>query len=144
MNALTILHKIDRKAFIELRRAYQKRVRTFPAKLEPVDESEIEQAQQDNGHMTRPLKSWRSRDFLAQLFQDGDCLRLSVNRTDIDNSGNWKDGITWDELMACKRACGFGNQWAVEVFPPDSQVVNVAPIRHLFLIDQPPYAWTKP
>lgn len=143
MNALTMLHKIDRNAFNDLRRAYQKRVRTFPANLEQVDQSELDTAQHNIDRSKPPLKVWRSRKFLVQLFDQDGHLRLSVNRTDIDREGNWQDGITWDELMECKCSCGFGDRWAVEVFPPDSQVVNVAPIRHLFLVDQPPYAWTK-
>jgi len=143
MNLLTHLAKNDRNAFDTLRRAYQKRQRTFPATLEPVPEDEISAVATDS-KSNPPLKTWRSRTFLVQLYDQDGHLRLSVNRVDIDNAGNWKDGITWEQLMECKRACGFGDRWAVEVYPPDAQIVNVAPIRHLFLVDQPPFAWAKP
>ena len=88
----------------------------------------------------------RSRDFFVQLFQTTDpkVLRLSVNRTEIDKFGRFVDGMTWDELMAVKAMAGCGSKWAVEVFPPVGETINVANMRHLFLFDEPPsYAWTK-
>ena len=143
MNQLTFLYQTDKAAFNKLRRAYQKRIWDFPLKLEPISEEELDQAQKDVSRSNPPVKVWRSRFFLVQLFNQDGHLRLSINRTKINNQGEWCDGITWDELMDCKRACGFGGQWAVEVFPPDSNVVNVANIRHIWLVDQPPYAWIK-
>lgn len=89
-----------------------------------------------------PLQAWRNRDFLAQLFAEGDQLRLTINRAYLDNDGRWRDGITWDELMFVKAGCGFGDRWAVELFPPDAAVVDVANMRHLWLVDRPDYAWT--
>jgi hypothetical protein len=141
MNAFTILYKTDKTAFNKLRRAYQKRIWHFPLKLEAISQDELDEAQGDVPRGNPPLKVWRSRFFLVQLFNQDGHLRLSINRTKINNEGNWCDGITWDELMACKHACGFGDRWAVEVFPPEQHVVNVANIRHLWLVDQPSYAW---
>lgn len=90
---------------------------------------------------------WRSRDFLVQVFDDphesGTIRRLSINRTRMDGD-RWADGITWDELQRVKRELGLGNVWAVEVYPPDAELVNVANVRHLWLMDQPPtFAWRK-
>lgn len=88
----------------------------------------------------RPLRAWRSREFLVQLFNDPSGLqRLSCTRTEIDSDGQFKDGITWDELMRLKREAGFGWQWAVECYPADSDIVNVANHRHLFLLAEPPH-----
>lgn len=97
------------------------------------------------GRGTPPLRMWRNRRFLVQLFQDDGYERLSINRAALDSAtGRWVDGITWDELMFCKRAVGFGDRWAVEAYPPDAEVVNVASIRHLFLLPAAPeWAWTK-
>lgn len=91
----------------------------------------------------RILRAWRNRHFLVQLYQDGSFERLSVNRASIDPvTEGWRDGITWDELMACKRAVGYGDRWCVEAYPPDDDVVNVAAIRHLFVLDDAPlWAW---
>lgn len=88
---------------------------------------------------------WGSRDHLAVLYRDPNGHeRLTINTTLMDRStGRWDDGITWDELMAIKSQCGFADRWAVEVFPPDGEVVDVANMRHLWLLpDRPPYAWT--
>ena len=89
---------------------------------------------------------WRSNRFLVQLYEARDGgQRLSVCRTMLDTTtGRWLDGITWDELQAIKRQVGFGDRMAVEIYPADAQVVNVANMRHLWILDQPlPFAWKK-
>lgn len=90
-----------------------------------------------------PVEAWRSRDFLAVIWREASgSVRLSVNRTTLDDDGRWRGDITWDELMAVKRGIGRADQWACEVYPPDDQVVNVANMRHLFLLPEPPaFAW---
>jgi len=67
--------------------------------------------------------------------------RISINRTEITNDGGWKDGISWEELMRIKSEIGYGEMWAVECFPPDSAVVNVANIRHLWIVPAPSFGW---
>lgn len=92
------------------------------------------------------IGAWRSKEFLAVLYVErrSGHRRLSVNRTRLDSTGGWRDGITWDELMRVKREAGFGDAWCVEVYPPDDEIVNVANMRHLWLLDDaPPYAWTS-
>lgn len=93
------------------------------------------------------LEVWRSNQFLVQIVheeRDAVGLRLSVNRTTLNDEGStWADGITWDELMEIKRQCGYANTWAIEIFPPDDHIVNVAAIRHLWLLNSAPrQAWT--
>lgn len=85
---------------------------------------------------------WRSRDFLVQAFQEaGGVMRLSINRTHMDGD-RWADGITWDEVQRLKREAGFGDRWAVEIFPADAEVVNVANVRHIWLLPEAPaFAW---
>lgn len=86
---------------------------------------------------------WRSRDFLAQLYGHEALRRLSVSRTSI-RGDRWADGITWDELQRVKSECGFGCVDAVEVYPPDRDVVNVGNLRHLWLMEAPlPFAWRR-
>ena len=144
MNPLTFFHKADKAEFNRLRRAYQKRLWTFPLDLQPIPKEEFVALIADKQDHNPPRKMWRSRTFLVQLFKDKTDYRLSINRCGIDAKGNWKGDITWDELMECKRQCGYGSHWAMEVYPPDEHLVNVANIRHLFLVEQPPpYAWIK-
>lgn len=89
------------------------------------------------------LRLLRSRDFLVQIHQakaPAD-VRISVNHSDVVG-GEWRDGITWEELQRIKRECGYGDRDAVEVFPSDIDVVNVANMRHLWvMLDPVSFAW---
>jgi hypothetical protein len=80
-----------------------------------------------------PDKVLRSREFLVQVF-NGEFTRLTISRTEIDRHGNWKDGISWEEMQSIKKACGFGDHDAVEAFPKDKDLVNVANMRHLWIV----------
>lgn len=93
----------------------------------------------------QPCAVFRSKWFLVQLFpaRDGG-QRITVSRTTIDQNGEWHEGVSWDALQEIKRAIGFGRFWAVEIFPPDSSVVNVANMRHLWVIPEAPeFAWNN-
>ena len=87
-----------------------------------------------------PIECWRSRWFTVQVYAvptDG-AVRLSVQRTDR------QDGISWDELQGVKAQIGRGDCWAVELFPPDERVVNVANMRHLWLLSAAPsFGWKR-
>lgn len=107
-----------------------------------------------HGPMLRPLWVKRDADFLVMAYpvpgiECGATLRLTVVRAagvSMDGRGRvvYRDGITWDDLMQVKRDVGFANEWAVEVFPPDRDVVNVANMRHLWILPQAPaFAWRK-
>jgi hypothetical protein len=90
------------------------------------------------------MRVFRSRDFLVQEYTSTSqhvISRLSVCRTSISGS-RWKDGITWDELQRIKNECGYGNTDAIEIYPADGDVVNVANMRHLWILNQKvPFAW---
>ncbi len=86
----------------------------------------------------RPLRVWCSRMFTAQLFDDGGRERLSISVARVNERGGFQDGLTWDELQQLKCEAGFGERWAIEVYPPDSRIVNVSNIRHLWLLDSTP------
>lgn len=90
-----------------------------------------------------PHKAWRSRKYLAQAYTEpGLCVRLSVCRSTLSVGGGWDDKLTWDELQAIKREVGLGDWYGVEVYPRDSDVVNVANFRHLWLFTKPlPIGW---
>lgn len=85
---------------------------------------------------------WRSADFLVQVIAEKGHTRLSINRTQLDDAGRWKDNITWDELLHIKNSVGFSEHAAVEIFPPVGKVVNVANMRHLWVLTAPPsFMW---
>ncbi len=89
-----------------------------------------------------PTELWRSRDYLLMVYEDKGYTRLSILRVVLDPMGHWADGIRWDDLQRLKAECGRGDRWAVEVFPPAALVVNVANMRHMFLLrEPPPYGW---
>lgn len=97
----------------------------------------VEWPQPNPGQLENRIGVFRSRDFLVQVFAEADgTFRLSVNRTELDRTGRFKDDIFWDELMQIKREAGFGPNLAVEFYPPDVDVVNVANMRHLFIANQ--------
>lgn len=88
---------------------------------------------------------WRSSQFLVQEFDAPApaCVRLSVNRTTLSGD-RWSDNITWDELQDIKAQCGYSHADAVEIFPPVGDVVNVANMRHIWVLrDRLPYAWRQ-
>lgn len=88
-------------------------------------------------HLQNLIEVWRSRSFLVQLYAEpNDYLRMSVCRT-VHNGDTWVDHVTWDELMALKRECGRGDLDALEVYPADPDIVNVANMRHLFFPPTP-------
>lgn len=92
------------------------------------------------------IEVWRSRDFLVQVYAERPgMVRASINRTTLSGpKGRWIDGISWDELQRIKREIGRGEQDAVEIYPADKDVVNVANMRHIFIMDAPlDYAWRR-
>jgi len=84
-----------------------------------------------------PMQVWMSKKYIVQMYNESNgIIRLSVNRTGLKNGG-WVDKITWDELQQIKRDVGFGDEYAVEVYPPDDWTVNVANMRHLWILSEP-------
>jgi hypothetical protein len=86
----------------------------------------------------RPFRVLRSRNFLVQLFDEGQGItRLTANRTMVNSWGEWADNITWEQLQSLKQQAGYGDSDAVEVFPAESEIVNVANMRHLWILPFP-------
>lgn len=96
-----------------------------------------------------PTAVLRSRTFLVQIFDEASGLRMSVNRTEVarwtDGMPIWREGISWEELQSLKAQAGYGHLWAVECYPPDHKIVNVANMRHLWLLPAAPaFGWHLP
>ncbi|MGA3209451.1 MAG: hypothetical protein ABSE05_16705 [Syntrophales bacterium] len=82
--------------------------------------------------------------YLAQIFDEKNgVIRISCNRTTMDQNGQWEENLSWDELMEVKRQCGYGESYAVEVLPGDSEIVNVANMRHIWITPHPIVGWRK-
>lgn len=87
------------------------------------------------------IRIFKSDRFLVQIRKHKDTIRLSVNKVVYcfsKGSTSWEDGITWDELQDIKNQCGYRDFWMCEYYPPEKEVVNVANIRHLWLMDSTP------
>lgn len=92
------------------------------------------------------LACFRSRSFVVGVWlEPNGCTRLSVNRTEWDErQQRFRDDISWDELQRLKAEAGYADLCAVEVYPPDDDVVNVANMRHLFLLPAlPAFMWRR-
>lgn len=116
------------------------------AKL-PLALQEIPQADWPQGALQDPtrLRMLRSRHWLVQEFEATApaLVRLSVNRTAVSGT-RWVEGISWDELQALKNECGYLLHDAVEIYPAAGDVVNVANIRHLWvMVDPLSFAWRR-
>jgi len=99
-------------------------------------------------HETYPIAVLRSRTFLVQAFSEETGIRLSINRTEvarwIDGMPIWREGISWEEIQSLKAQAGYGAHWMVEIYPPDANVVNVANMRHLWLLPKAPaFGWHR-
>jgi hypothetical protein len=128
-----------------MRRAAQKHLQQQNAKW-PVQLKEWPRQDwpEDN---PRVLRCLRSRGFLVQEYPASKpaIVRLSINRASITTGGDWNQEITWVELQRLKREAGYGDCDAVEIFPPDADVVNVANMRHLWVLpaNTLTFAWRK-
>lgn len=124
----------------ELRRFMKRENRQRPVLLTPVPRD-----QWPNDNNKKRIDVWISREALVQVFNEANGVqRLSINSTSVQPNGQWKEGFTWDELQDIKRQVGRGDRWAVEIYPSDQEIVNVANMRHLWLLPEPPsFGWRK-
>jgi hypothetical protein len=131
------MNRAGRRAHAAKRRA------EFPAKLTEIPRWEWPAAAPPD---PKRMRIFQSRDLLVQEFFEGDqIVRLSVNVVRLRGDGRWEDGITWDRLQAVKDALGYAERDAVEVFPAQRDLVNVANMRHLWVLPyRLPFAWRAP
>jgi len=112
---------------------------SYPSTLRPIDPA----IWPHDGEMR--IAVFRSRTFLVQVFEQNGMIRLSANRTEWDErQKRWREDITWDDLQRLKGEAGYADHVAVETFPPDNLVVNVANMRHLWIFpigELPAFVW---
>lgn len=121
------------------RRRYNAEVKKLPRVLTPIPESYWPGTSEEVGRFA----CWKSRKYLVQLFQEpDDIIRMTVCRVQVGKGSRWNDDITWDELNEIKAEIGYFESWAVEMYPPDDHLVNVANMRHLWILPEAPgYGW---
>lgn len=118
----------------EKRRALERINAKQPAALQEVPKSEWPTTTFDPNR----LRVWRSRDWLVQEFAAPApaIVRLSVSRPNRTATG-WQENVTWDEMQAIKNEVGYFDKSAVEIYPSAFNVVNVANMRHLWVLAAP-------
>ena len=128
----------------EMRKHLAKENMRYPMEMKAVPESEWPTARHGVWSSARPILVWRSRNFLAQVYDEKDGkMRISVCRTMLKDDGRWYDNISWDELMEIKRQIGLADHYAVEVLPGDKDIVNVANMRHIWILPEFVIGWKR-
>ena len=133
------MNRKERRALMHEQHSF---VRALPPTLTPIPPEEV-----SFNLPVMPVRAWRSRKYLVQLFAEVNpdypaLARLSICRVKLSNNGRWEDGLSWDELQAIKAEVGFGNWYGMEIYPPDANVINIANFRHLWLLPKPlPIGW---
>ena len=103
---------LNKSLLRKLRKELYENRKSWPVELKQVPR---EQWPPEYGFTEYPVELWRSKTFLVQVFRKNNVERLSVSRCELE---------------------------AVEVYPPDVDVVNVANIRHLWIPPEGmPFTW---
>ncbi|AHG22162.1 hypothetical protein Z042_22940 [Chania multitudinisentens RB-25] len=90
-----------------------------------------------NQHDSTREAVYINHEFLVQVFAEANGIkRLTINLTALGAGMRWKDGISWDALQVIKDALGFSDQDAVELYPAQADIVNVANMRHLWVLPE--------
>lgn len=138
------MNAIERVILKAKRQVLREENAKYPARMTSVPESKWPEA--IAGMTTKVLAVWRSNRYLAVFYQEPGQIvrRLSICRASIGPDGRWAEGLTWDELQQIKNECGFYDSDAVEIYPAARDVVNVANMRHLWILWEPcEFAWRK-
>ena len=126
------------------RKLYRKMLAKENAKWPDIPKEIPKDQWPDMPSTAKRIAVWRSKYWLIQAFHENGFIRLSVNRTTMAPDGTWDEDISWDDLQWVKEKVGFANQWATEIFPPADKVINVANMRHLWILNKPPeYGWNQ-
>ena len=83
---------------------------------------------------------FKSEGYLVQEYIADGQIRLSINCVQM-GINRWIDGISWDVLQGIKNKIGYGDKCAIEIYPPEKDLVNVANMRHLWIVEMPSFAW---
>ena len=127
----------DRDLNRQQRRALEKAKRvlinTYPEELTRVSEDDPNLPY--TSHPQDLDSIWRNKKFTVMVWNVPAGKKMTISRNTWDSHAcRYKDGITWDEIMEIKRGIGMGEENAVEFYPPDSEVINIANVRHIWIL----------
>ncbi len=125
----------DRELNREQRRALAKHKRaliaSYPEKLTMVLDGD--KSLPYTSHAMDLREVWRSKKFTVMVWNVPADTKISIQRNEWNPSTRrYADGITWDEIMEIKRDIGLGESTGVEFFPADTDVINIANVRHIW------------
>lgn len=124
------LNREERRALEKVKRQL---IASYPDTLEIVPENDPNIPY--SSHPQDIDKIYRSKKYTVIVWNVPAGKKLSIQRNEWDShAGRYKDQILWDEIQEIKRQCGFGEQNAVEFYPPDSEVINIANVRHIWIL----------
>jgi hypothetical protein len=129
MNLVGLPADIIRRA---RRQIYQDNLQ-YPAHLIPVPQAQWPEWK--FGSKAKPVGVWRSKDYLVMIFSEDAHIRLSICRTMVASDGHYLEIDGWETMQQLKKECGFGESDAVEVYPKEKDIVNVAKMRHLWILN---------
>lgn len=138
---------LNRQQRRQLQRQADKENRTWPETLTLIPPEEW----QNKPMLPAGLEQvWRSKRFLVQIYKTSlpfpEYARISVQRVE-DAAFRQDKGkhapISWDDLQAIKSQVQRGEDLAIEIYPPDSEIVNVASMRHLWLLPRWEIPWAR-
>lgn len=129
----------NRKSRRRAQREHSKSLKKYSDNLEEVIFN------QDEHKPKNLVKAYVSKRYFVQLYQeDNKPLRISIIRNKVNVSMEWEDNLTWEEIQGIKDDIGFKNYDCVEVYPAHDNIVNVANMRHIWVMDKLlPFSWKK-
>ena len=129
----TIMNREQRRA---LAKAKQKWISTLPDVLTLVPDGDPMLPYSSHAEDLECV--WRSKKYQVMVWkrQPKDVgSQLSISRQQWDPTARrYLDGISWDEIMQIKREMGLGQRTCIEYYPPDSETINLANTRHIWLL----------
>lgn len=124
------LNRAQRRALEKVKRQL---IATYPDELTIVPENDPNMPY--TSHPQDLDSVWRNKKYTVMVWNVPAGKKITISRNEWDShTCRYKDGITWDEIMEIKRGVGFGNQNAVEFYPPDNEVINIANVRHIWIL----------
>lgn len=124
------LNREQRRALEKAQRAY---IATLPEKLTRMDDNDPMMPY--SSHPEDRIGVWRNKKFSVILWKVPAGEKMTISRNEWDSkTRRYEDGITWDEIQEIKRELGYGERTGVEFFPPDSELINIANVRHIWFL----------
>lgn len=132
----------NRKTRRRNKRNHNQTLKIYSENLKPITEQDYKE-RTGTGFPEHILKCYISRYFFVQIYHFPEKpIRISICRNELKTDGRWADNISWEELQIIKNEVGYPNSDCVEIYPAKADIINVANMRHLWVMDKKlSYAW---